>query len=96
MKGHPDPVLVVDEEGAVRIPAAHLSRLGFMPGARVRVRLAGDRLTSALARKGSTPEQAARIAARQLEEEERVVRFLLVEGSLHATPQGQLRARKAR
>jgi hypothetical protein len=69
---------VVGPEGTIAVPPALLSE---MNGARVRVLLTEENVAQALTAAGVAEEEVQRIAARQMEPRERVLRFLLSEGS---------------
>ena len=70
----------VTEGGTLAIPGA-LAR-AIKPGTTVTVRLTRGAVAGALRRRGVTEDEIERIAARQLEPRENVVRFLEAEGAL--------------
>lgn len=69
---------VVGPGGTLTLPP---DLLGGMNGARVRVLLTEEIVAQELAAAGVTEEEVQRIAGRQMEPRERVLRFLLSEGS---------------
>ena len=70
--------VVVGPEGTITLPPDLLRE---MNGARVRVLLTEEIVVRALTAAGVTEEEVQRIAGRQMEPRERVLRFLLSEGS---------------
>ena len=75
----------IGPDGAIAVPQEILGRIGR--GARVRVRLTGAAVASALRRRGVDTEEMDRIAALQRESHEQVLAFLLTEGAL--APRGK-------
>lgn len=67
-------------DGSVRFPPEQSRR--FHTGERIVVRVQSAPLARELAARGIPDEEVQRIASRQLEERERVIRFLLSEGAL--------------
>ncbi|HUI09395.1 MAG TPA: hypothetical protein VL221_03655 [Bacteroidota bacterium] len=79
----------VGPDGKIGVPPAILAKIGR--GRRVRVRLTGAALSSALARIGVTADEVDRIAGLQREAEEQVIAFLLSEGRLARRGKGRHR-----
>ena len=82
---------VIGPGGTIAVPEEIVARIG--PGARLRVRLTGAALASALGSRGVDAEEMDTIAALQRESHEQVLAFLLAEGAL--APRNAL-ARKGR
>ncbi len=72
--------------GIIRIPPGKEAEAGLKDGARVHVRLTPLSLARQLRRRGITEAEIARIAARQMEPREHVVRCLFAEGVLAGRP----------
>jgi len=79
---------VMAADGSVRFPP-EISR-GFRAGERIVIRVQSAPLARELAARGISDEEVQKIASRQLESRERVLRFLLSEGAL-ARPRRRLR-----
>lgn len=84
----------VAEGGTLTIPRAS-GRL-FAPGTKVTVRLTHGHVGGALRHRGVTEDEIERIAARQLEPRENVIRFLAAEGSLAGSERFRRHARPGR
>jgi hypothetical protein len=70
----------VTEHGTLAVPRSVARTLA--PGTTVTVRLTHGTVASALRRRGVTEDEVERIASRQLEPRENVLRFLETEGAL--------------
>jgi bifunctional DNA-binding transcriptional regulator/antitoxin component of YhaV-PrlF toxin-antitoxin module len=72
----------VDDNGNVVLPASVVERLRAKPGSKLHLRLTSEKLNAALIQRMVTEEEVERIGRIQLEERDKVLRFLSAEGRL--------------
>lgn len=72
----------INRHGNIAVPRAVLDDFGGKSGSKIQVRLTGRVVSSKLRERRVKEEEIERIAARQLESRDQVVKFLLSEGAL--------------
>ncbi len=86
--------MIVDGRGRIQVPPESLERLKKLKRGRVRFQVVDNGIPARLRRRGVTQKEVTEIAARQMEEEAQILRFLDVEGILRSDRTFRLRVRR--